>query len=41
MEARDKAVEARDKAVEAYRPELIKLHEELCPDCPWEGGDRS
>ncbi len=36
-EACDKAWEAYDKAREAYMPELIKLHEELCPNCPWDG----
>ncbi len=36
-EAYDKAWEAYDKAWEAYMPELIKLHEELCPNCPWDG----
>ncbi len=36
-EACDKAGEAFVKAGEAYMHELIKLHAELCPDCPWDG----
>ena len=36
-EACDKAWEARDKAREACMPEIIKLHEELCPNCTWDG----
>lgn len=26
-----------DKAWEAYGKELKILHQELCPDCPWDG----
>lgn len=33
----DKAREACNKAWEAYQPEIIKLHQELCPNCPWDG----
>lgn len=36
-EAYNKAREAYDKAGEAYEPELIELHKQLCPDCPWDG----
>ena len=43
-EAYGKAWEAYDKVVEAYdkvevdcRPEMEKLHKELCPLCPWDG----
>jgi len=36
-EACDKAWEACNKAWEACMPELIKLHEELCPNCTWDG----
>jgi len=25
------------KAVERHMPELVALHAELCPDCPWDG----
>ena len=37
QEARDKALEVYDKAREACMPEIIKLHKELCPNCPWDG----
>jgi len=23
--------------VEAYYPQMVELHKELCPDCPWDG----
>ena len=36
-EALDKARGAYYKILTACMPELIKLHEELCPDCPWDG----
>ena len=32
-----KAWEAYDKAWEAYEPQIVELHKELCPDCPWDG----
>ena len=39
--ASDKAWVASDKAWVAYdkkyRLEIEKLHQELCPDCPWDG----
>lgn len=25
------------EALETYKPELLKLHQELCPNCPWDG----
>jgi GTP cyclohydrolase III len=34
--ALNKAWEAYAKAWEAYAPILEKLHQELCPDCPWD-----
>ena len=33
----DKARVKWDKARVEWNPELIKLHEELCPDCPFDG----
>ena len=36
-QAHDEAGRAYDKARQAFEPELIKLHKELCPDCPWDG----
>ena len=36
-EAYDKAWEAYGKAKKACESELIKLHAELCPNCPWDG----
>jgi len=36
-EACGKAGEACGKAKEAYEPQLIKLHNELCTDCTWDG----
>ena len=32
-----KAGEAYSKAGEAYRKDIVKLHAELCPNCPWDG----
>jgi len=37
LKAYMKAMEAYGKALKAYTPEMIKLHKELCPDCPWDG----
>ena len=34
-EACNKAREACEKALGAYDTEMIKLHQELCPNCPW------
>ena len=40
-EAYDEAREAYNKAREAYgkaySSEIVALHKELCPDCPWDG----
>ena len=36
-EAYNKAGEAFNMAGEACMPELLKLHEELCPNCPFDG----
>ena len=36
-EAYARADEAQERALEDYMPFLEKLHEELCPDCPWNG----
>lgn len=33
----EKAWAAYKEAEVAYKPDLIKLHEELCPGCPWDG----
>ena len=42
--AHDKALKAYDKALKAYaaalkacQPELLALHAQECPDCPWDG----
>ena len=35
--AYNEAGKAYDVAWKAYQPELLKLHSELCPDCPWDG----
>ena len=32
----NEARKAYNEAWEAYEPEIIKLHEELCPNCPWD-----
>ena len=32
-----KAREDYRKAEEAHRKDIVKLHAELCPDCPWDG----
>jgi len=36
-EACDKAWEAYDKALETSKAEISKLHDELCPNCTWNG----
>ena len=36
-DARNKARDACDKAISEHQDTLNKLHEELCPDCPWDG----
>lgn len=36
-EAFYEAWEAFDEAWEAYETQIIQLHKELCPDCPWDG----
>jgi len=33
-----RADEAREGALKNFMPFLEKLHGELCPDCPWNGG---
>ncbi len=33
----DDALKASDDALKAAMPDFIKLHAELCPDCPWNG----
>ena len=38
--AREAYVKAREdysKAEEDYRKDIVKLHAELCPNCPWDG----
>ena len=36
-EAYDKEWEAYAKAWKASVPQLVELHKELCPNCPWDG----
>jgi hypothetical protein len=36
-EAYVKASAAFGKEWEAHKPEIAKLHTELCPNCPWDG----
>jgi len=33
----DEAWETYHEVLKVCEPELIKLHEELCPNCPWNG----
>lgn len=33
----EKAKKAYEKAKKTCEPEILKLHKELCPDCPWNG----
>jgi hypothetical protein len=35
--AYDEAWKACNEAWKAHKADLIKLHEELCPECPWDG----
>jgi len=37
LKAHNKAWDTFNKARDACQPELEKLHEELCPNCPWDG----
>ena len=37
MDAYNKAKDACIKAMDTYKPEMEKLHQELCPNCPWDG----
>ena len=34
---REKAYDEREKAYAENEPEISKLHQELCPDCPFDG----
>ncbi|MBU0846902.1 hypothetical protein KKH23_06890, partial [Patescibacteria group bacterium] len=36
-EAREAYDEAREAYGKAYSSEIVALHKELCPDCPWDG----
>jgi len=36
-EACNRTVDACYEVLKVCEPELIKLHEELCPNCPWNG----
>jgi len=36
-EAWEAYYKAREAYYKAYGKELTILHEELCPDCPWDG----
>ena len=35
--AREAYVTAREAYVTAFGKEIVRLHKELCPNCPWDG----